>query len=62
MSKRGAHVIHSTGDKGTGDGKGGTLRKARKINNEEGHFGKGGAPQAKAKRHKLFKSRPGAKR
>ena len=25
-------------------------------------FGKGGAPQAKAKRHKLFKSRPGAKR
>ena len=45
MSKRGAHVIHSTGDKGTGDGKGGTLRKKRKINNEEGHFGKDGAQQ-----------------
>ena len=45
MSKRGAHVIHSTGDKGTGDGKGDTLRKKRKINNEEGHFGKDGAQQ-----------------
>ena len=38
-------IIHSAPEAGTGDGKGGTLRTARKTISEEGLFGKQGAQQ-----------------
>ncbi len=38
-------IIHSAPEAGTGDGKGGTLRTARKTIDEEALFGKQGAQQ-----------------